>query len=339
MKLSFGSNDLLASSSYDERVEYKNNFPAGIRDYRTLDFWYEDMLYGRINTNGDTVYPSEAFLKQLRTDEKESHFVLNFVADAYQAFRNTMRQQEFKQQFVSLDGTPFEDRFQPARGWKNTNEDYTVYLKNYYDNNVIPYMSDPSRINEIQNLDDFIEVFTRLIDRTSLHVPLTKTEYITCKYASPLSSGLVVEFSDANHAEDFSKIVDFTNNINFELYRDMARQYGFAIDKNAPWRMIANLGSNRMQVFMGRYGLDIKGVFDNYYYESHFLDIPTLKSYLLQFYNYFVLSFPEVTIPAIKKVRGVNLTLTSVVPRAIMTRAEYQGRYDNLFWLRFYIKS
>jgi len=337
MKISSGENDLPASASYDERVQYKNNFPAGIIDYRTLDFWYDDMLYGRINTNGDTIYPSEAFLKQLRGDGKETHFTLNFVADAYQSFRNDMEQQEIQGQFVDLEGTPFEDRFQPLRGWKNTNQDYGEYTKNYYDNSVMPFISDPQVADEIRDFDDFIEVFTRMIDITSLHTPFTKTEYITCKYASPLSSGLAVEFSDAAHGDDFTKITDFINNINFELYRHIARQHGFAIDKNAPWRMIANVGSDRMQAFMKNYDIDLKNLFKNYYYESHFIDIPTMKVYLLQFYEYFIQSFPEIRVPVIKNVRGANINLTEVIPRARMSPEEYQGKYDNFFWIRFYI--
>lgn len=337
MRESFGSNVLPASSSFNHRVEYIKNYPPGIKDYRTINFWYDDILYGKVNTIGDVVYPSEAFLRQLPGDDEETHFALNFVVDAYEAFMNQMRLQETKNNFVSLEGTPFEDMFQPTKGWANTNAIYGEYINSYYNDVLLPFMSSPERAADIMDFNDFIREFTRLTEKVSLVVPFTKTEYISSKYMPPLGSGLVVEFADYIHGEDFLKISDFINNINFELYRDTARQYGFAIDKNAPWRMIANVGNDRMQGYMKKYDVGLENLFKKYYYESHFLDIPTMKSYLFQYYQLFIADFPEVRVPIVENVKGVNISLTKTVPRAKMTQREYKENFDNLFWIRLYI--
>lgn len=338
MKISFGSNESRASGSFNQRLAYAKNYPPGITDVRSINYWYEDYLYGKIDTNGDIIYPSEAFLKQLPGESDDTHFALNFVVDAYEAFRREMQRQENNDNFINLDGTPFEDRFQPTKGWSSTNSIYNDYTTSFYNKVLLPFMKQPGRQPDIVDFHGFIEEFTQLIDKVSAVTPFTKTEYIASKYMTPLGSGLVVEFSeDYSCGTDFPKIVDFANDINFELYRMMARQHGFAIDKNAPWRMICNVNSSATQVFMKKYDIGFENLFEDYYYKSHFFDIPTMKSYLFQYYQNFIKAFPDVVVPIVENVGGKNISLTKRIPRATMTKQRYKEDFDNLFWIRLYI--
>lgn len=338
MKVSFGANELPASSSFNQRKEYIKNYPAGITDIRSIDYWYEDFLYGKVSSGGDVIYPSEAFLKQLPGGGDETHFALNFVVDAYEGFRREMQRQENNDNFINLDGTPFESKFQPTKGWANTNGIYNDYMGSFYENVLLPFMKEPGRNQDIVDFNGFVEEFTQLIDGATGIVPFTKTEYIASKYMPPLGSGLVVEFSaDYLHGDDFPKIIDFTNNINFELYRTIARRHGFALDKNAPWRLICNVNSSATQSYMKKYDIGFENLFDKYYYKSHFFDIPNMKSYLFQFYQNFIQSFPDVVVPALENVKGKNISLTKKVPRATMTRQQYKEDFENLFWIRLYV--
>jgi len=337
MQLTYATNESSAQSSFFERAAYANTYPVGIRDYRQLSFWYNKMLFGRVDRKGTIVYPSEAYLKQLVNEGGKGYFVLNFVADAYQSFRDAMLTQESQNHFINLDGTPFEDRFAPTKSWISVNKNYTSYLQNYYDSFFLPFMSDPTRLEDIRDFDDFVTEFTRLIDQTSLTIPFTKTQYIVSKYASPLTSGLIVEFADAEHGDDPAKIEDFINNINFELYREIAHRHGFAVDMNAPWRLVADVGSYAMQQFMGRYNINLNTLFGQYYYNSAMFDIPNLKVYMQHFYNSFVRSFPKIRTPIVTVKDGKKISLTQVEERAILDPKEYERRYTNLFWIRFYI--
>ena len=337
MKMTFGSNADGAQSSFFDRQEYANNYPPGIRDYRKIDFWYNEMLFGRLSREGDIVYPAEGFLKQLENTNEGTYFVLNFVADAYKSFREDMIRQETQNHFIRLSGTPFQDRFEPTSAWVSVNSNFNVYVQDYYDSFLLPFVSDPDRLEDIENFDDFVTSFTRLIERTSLLIPFTKTEYIVSKYSSPLTSGLIVEFADNLHGEDQPKINDFINNINFELYREIASRNGFAVDMNAPWRLIADVGSVAMQQFMGFYGNDLNTMFDNYYYKSSFFDIPSLKSYMFSFYNSFVRSFPKMRSHIITTRSGKNISLTEVKDRAMLGHREFRSKYTNLFWIRLYL--
>ena len=334
MKLSVGSNNSLAQEAFFERQKYANNYPPGIRDYRKIDFWYNEILFGRVSQEGDVVYPSEAFLKQLNNIKDRSYFVLNFVADAYESFREDMLLQESQNHFINIDGTPFEDRFEPTRAWISTNDNYGSYVQDYYNSFLFPFISQPSRLDEIEDFDDFITAFTRFVHRASLEIPFTRTEYITSKYSSPLTSGLVIEFAEKPHGDDIPKILEFINNVNFELYREIANRNGFAVDMNAPWRLIADVGSYAIKKFMNSYSINLNTMFDTYYYKSSFFDIPTLKVYLFDFYNFFVQSFPKIRSPILGGGPSGNISLTAVRTRAIITRDEYARKYTNLFWVR-----
>jgi len=337
MKLTSATNDSTTRTLFSERLRYVNNYPVGIRDHRVISFWYNEMLFGRVDRQGDVVYPSEAYLKQLHTETAKSYFVLNFVADAYQSFRDDMLLQESQNHFIVSDGTPFEDRFAPTKSWISIHKNYTNYLQNYYDNFCLPFMADPERREDIRDFDDFITEFTRLIDRTSLTIPFTKTEYIVSKYGSPLTSGLMVEFSDQLHGNDPIKILDFINNINFELYREIASRNGFAVDMNAPWRLVADVGSVVMEKFMNPYGVGLNTLFDKYYYNSSMFDIPNLKVYLGHFYNSFVRAYPKMRKPIVTHKDGQTISLTRVEERVILEAKIAQRRYTNAFWIRFYI--
>ena len=336
MKITFGTNESRARESFFERQAYKTNYPAGIRDYRKIDFWYNEILFGRVDRKGDVVYPSEAFLKQLES-EKGAYFVLNFVADAYASFRTDMLAQETQKHFINLDGTPFMDRFEPTRSWISINKNYDNYIQDYYNSFLMPFMSDPARVGDVRDFDDFIIAFTRLVDRISLAVPFTKTEYIVSKYSSPLVSGLVVEFAEKDHGDDSEKIVEFVNDINFELYREIASRNGFAVDMNAPWRLMADVGSNVMSRYLKNHDTTLDTLFGKYYYKSSLLDIPNLKVYMRNFYNSFVRAFPKVRTHEVTTRNGRSISLTKVERRVMMERGEYESRYTNLFWLRLYI--
>ena len=335
MKITFATNDSLTKELFLQRQEYINHYPAGIKDYRKIDFWYDEMLFGRVDRQGDVVYPSEAFMKQLRSED-ETYFVLNFVADAYESFRRDMDFQETQKHFVVRDGTPFMDRFEPTRSWISINTNYDRYVLDYYNSFLLPFMSDPSRVVDIGDFDDFVIAFTRLIDRTSLAIPFTKTEYIAIKYSSPLVSGLVVEFAEKDHGDDPKKILEFVNDINFELYREIASRNGFAVDMNAPWRLIADVGSNAMTSFMKSYNINLETVFPEYYYKSSLLDIPTLKVHVRNFYNSFVRAFPKMRTQEVSTRNGKSISLTKVEERVMMRRDFYESRYTNLFWIRLY---
>ena len=91
-----------------------------------------------------------------------------------------------------------------------------------------------------------------------LDFPITKTGVLESIRTSPNVSGLCVEMSFDNHDDDYNKFNKYINNINFEFYTLAAAKFGFFVDKNAPWRLVANLNSSKMKEYMQKYFFTIE---------------------------------------------------------------------------------
>jgi len=66
---------------------------------------------------------------------------------------------------------------------------------------------------------------------------------------SPLSTGLCVEIDDKSYDNDAEKH-RFINHPNFSFYKIAARKHGFMIDRNVPWRLVADVSSFKMREYM-----------------------------------------------------------------------------------------
>jgi len=343
MKYSFGSNFLPADDAFDERTQYIENYSTGYSEYSVVDYWYEHMLFGRIDMTRsdiqmDAIYPASgsAFMKRLYHDEEEV-FALNFVADAFTAMQNDVRN-HLRVGSLSSNGM-LGSGLIPKRGWRDPKEDYFSYIKFLYGDLIFPFMSSPEINSNIVDFFDFVEQFAILIERITLLRPFTRSEYLLSNLATPLYSGLAIEIDDtSDQGEDFNKILFYINDFQFETYRQLAANRGFNVAKNAPWRLVAIPYSQQMGAFMKTNGVTYETLTDKFYKRCCFSDIPDLKFYLKEFYNAFVKELPTVRVPLVVG-KNRKSSLTKIIERDIMTEEGYSEEwfFDNSFWIRLYI--
>lgn len=350
MKYSFGSNELPASSSYDERDRYAENYPRGYTQHISVDYWYDNMLFGRIDQNQDVIYPATDAIKVLDGDGQVS--AINFVADAFNAMRNDVKELIRVGAIPSSGFGILAGGLEAKRGWQDPREDYFSFMRDLYSQSLFPFLKRPETNNDILNFSDFVDQFTLFIERITLLQPYTMTDYITSNLGTPLYSGWAIEINDSlDHGEDISKIALYVNDPQFETYRQIAANNGFNLDKNAPWRLVAIPYAPQISTKVERYlpietdtaeNIQVQNIYDRVikelYNKSHFSDIPDLKFYLKDFYNIFVQRKPTVHVPLIKR-ENRKRSLTRVVRRDIMTDEKYKEEWepDNAFWIRLYV--
>jgi len=68
-------------------------------------------------------------------------------------------------------------------------------------------------------------------------------------------SGVAIEVADLNAANDDDKITQFLNSKNWEFFVNACNSYGFMIDLNIPWRIVADIDSEAMQAYASLYGV------------------------------------------------------------------------------------
>lgn len=301
-----------------------------------IDMWYKKPLYGRVDENNNSVYPSEAFLKQFNINGK-TIFALNFVVDAFEDFKKRYEKFLFQGKLKNQDTEL--GQILPEEAWLSTNTLYHDYISILYDSFYSNFLFLEGRNEKIIDFPSFLKIFIEWIDLTSYLYPFTKTGFIQSKYCSPNISGLIVKLKPHKHDNDELKWQNFFNDGNFAFFSKMARAHGFTIDKNAPWVLVADLNSPAMKPYLELNSISLENLFTEFYYKSHQIDIEILKVYLLQFYNSLVTSSPYVRIP--KQSNRNNGVITEIKTRNLYTMEQIEKQYNSSFWLRImsYIRA
>ncbi len=252
----YGENGDNSREIFQERQHYaKVVFPENLLP-NFMDTWGADRFYGTINHKGNVVTVEESRLRPLWYGNGGTHFALDFVADAWADF--SLRLQTLVRNGQLYENSPWSQPL-AGKGWASPAVEYEKYMFDV----VYPafndeYLSAPGRAQKIRGVDTFLQIFDDFVENLlSQAGPLTYSGFLESSYVSPLSTGLMVEMNtDANYDEDFSKSYIFKD-LNFEMVGRMAAQYGFAVDKNIPWRFIADIRSPAMQEYM--YGIEPDG--------------------------------------------------------------------------------
>jgi hypothetical protein len=264
---SYGANNLNSREIFFERLKYDTYvFPNYLAD-NFVSTWTTERYYGIVNNRGNSVYPNLRRLKSLRysSDESSTNYALNFVADAWHDFAKKAR--ELASQNVIFKNSPWA-KPEVVKAWQPVQNAYDTYMREeiypvFYDN----FIYSAGRNKKVKNINDFIKQFDEFMQDHMVRTgPVTLSGFIESVNAPMYSSGLVIEVASDEYDDDFTKAYKFGDR-NFSFIASIAAQYGFSIDKNIPWRLVADLRNPAMLEYM--LGVPIEGfdIPDNVEYE------------------------------------------------------------------------
>ena len=245
LKIAAGNNSLSAFSLYNEKIYYYNEiFPtSGLNWFeKPMDF-NTNPLYGKINLKKQIIFPRTSRMRSIGKDVK----VFDFVATAFEDLQNYIRRHT-DAQWLTKEGKIAECA--PKKGYVDIQKYFTFQSEAHYYvfvNNHLKNMA--KRGKQVKNMSDFMNLFTEY-SKISLGVsPFTNISVFKSSLLSPLSTGLCVEISDEPYDDDAIKH-RFINHPNFSFYKIAARKHGFMIDRNVPWRLVADVNSFKMREYM-----------------------------------------------------------------------------------------
>lgn len=337
-----GNNDLASKPMWAERTLYRD-MSHEFKPYDFVDMWYGEglppgkMLYGRVDPMGDSVFLAEENLKQLPNTGSSTIFVLNFVADAWDDFTAFWNGKIVERGYVKKE-SPFYN-ISPKQGWisphkifhmKQSDEyeqltTHKLYLSTHWDDQIV-------------NFEGFLKFYLSFCQKITPTVPVTRAQWLVSRYASPLFSGLMIEVQEGmSHGDDMVKQQGFVDDEVYDLWVQAAMRYGFVVDKNAPWRLIADINSAPMKRYLGKYGVkSLKAVFKSYYATALYSDIEVLRQYMRNMYKSFIVSNPNVKrrvpSPTLKDEAAYKL-----VQRTTLTDKEFDEKYPPRWWIRHYV--
>ena len=274
---------------------------AVIKDFRT----YENLFYGRVDMEQNIILPKNKYLVRLPSKSQKTFYALDFVADAFTDLLKTatMRIQDGGLPLQNADGSEEEyiGPYEIGRAYSNVGKAYNSHMKQIFKIFYDDYLLERNKMVEVSNFKDFMntfEEFTRI--GLAPAIPVNLSSFLLSKFGSILDTGLAIEIGELNHGDDEKKQELFIDNRRFGIHKNLAAEYGFWIDKNAPWRLVANLGSSQMQGYIKkRYpeNADLNTLFERYYQKSAQLDIKFLQNITVRFYNQFATNKPLTRVP------------------------------------------
>jgi len=325
-----GSNTMNARSVFLQRKLYERlSFSSSLLSpSKPIDFWYKKPYYGRIDSSGRAIQVSEENLVHLREDV----FVLNFVADAYNDLSDYMLWLDSR---GAIERSSPYTALEPTRGWQSIDGAYHQLMEMLFVK-FKAYLVSFRKDEKITDFDSFMEVFVEFIDSVTPLIPITKSSFILSKKSSPLVSGLVIDLSEALFSEDSPKVEDFLEDANFPIFKDAAQKFGFKIDKHAPWRIVADIGSPALVKYLANYDVDNTNVMERYFFQAHYSDLSSLRTYIIEFYNSYVTAKPTIVVARLKTIHGKSKVCSKEIVRVAQEEQPLATKEDTRYWLRFY---
>ena len=281
---STAKNGVGSRTFFIQRKKYREEvFPDETID-NMIDTWGKDSFYGLLNTRGNCIIPNSSFVKPLRFGSKNRDFyALNFVSDAFRDFAEKMRELATKN--IIFRDSPWA-RPEVKKAILFVENSYNEYMtENLFPVFTERYLQRFGRDKEVKDFNTFLKQMTDFQDLVlGFGGPLSFTGYAESGFTSVLNTGLAIEIGSDDYDDDYNKSLVY-GDTNFQMAARIAAQYGFLIDRNIPWRLVANLGSKAMQEYM--HGVPLENVpSDNKNLEKCKIGILTGEADIPDFFGY-----------------------------------------------------
>ena len=324
---SIAQNKLSAGALFYHRKLYRlKAYPHDVAP--PADLWYDKNLYGRVNRVQDALVVDPERLKVLKSSGDKQLQVLDFVADAFSDFR------KFYMKKVRSGGLSKKTsiKIKPLSAWIDPQILYHNHMKQVYNKSAA--LAYNRKDQEITSIDTFMPIFMETLEAVAPRTPISLTSFMTSRYCTPMASGLMIEFDTKPHDSDAGKYKSWVRDPNFRFYANAARLYGFVVDKNAPWRLVADMLSSTMLDYMQKYGTNKYNCFNKCYYSTHLSDIRKLRSYAYDFYVAYASANPTLAISTVEG--GTTKSFFNI--RSVPSIDEYYEKYNTEFWVGAYYR-
>ena len=293
---------------------------------RPINLLYDKQFYGRVDKSQNAVYVSDTSkLGQLVSpSDSEPLFALDFVANAFNDFRRHFNKAA---SFGRLNESNNIKTIKAVKGFVDINESYGEYIDSFFIDFDLFLAATRTNQNVVVFSDYLIEFISYMFERAD-KFPITRTKFIKSRLCSVANSGLSVDVSLVAPTVENKRT--WVRDPNFDFYRNAAALFGFMIDEDMPWRLIADVSSRETQAYWvdvkeptsddinagrrsglsdkeiismfriesPRNGLiykpgDASNLFKKYYTKSHLTDAEEMRNNLIKYFNRFVQINPD----------------------------------------------
>ena len=294
---------------YLERVKYYNL----VEFEGMIDVWYENHDYGMLSSDFEPVVTIE----DVDTSKDfigyaDGVSALNFVAVAFSDFRDSFIR---KTNNSTIQAPPYMQGLIPKSGFTSFDDLYSNWLV-YCSAKYSSFLQNDLSITTYQT---YLDVLKKHFINNLRNFPITKSGFCLSSKNDIKTTGLAIELTDLDPNVDTFK-GEIVQSVNFKCFVEEAQRYGFYVDKNVPWRLLANLDSKMMRLYIR--GLEVNpgtSTFQKHYEEqmnkdqnhkhltttqildtiyrsrTHYDDLFHVQDFVIKVYNQMVLDVPYYT--------------------------------------------
>jgi len=339
----YGSNKVKSTSVlFEDRKLYKEYFIEQIKlieDYGSkipfADLYLDNSLYGLVDLNADLIQ-----LKNPNTDLKivngynnENFKLLNFIADAYLDLKEYLNKVFL---IGKMPANNFMTEMQIYRAYINP-DSYDIVIKDIIKNNFKnEYIKSQELNSSITDYHDFIIHYNNYLINNIGSYPLTKGTSLLSSNFIGFSSGLVFDIANTEADNDLLKYIQFLSTKEFIIFAEACLRFGFRIDVNVPWRLIADLNSKAMYKYYERYQIkNINDVFSKYYKKTYTDELKNIKNFYFDSYNFYIKD-NERYHKNHKDICAENSSKTIILTRQLANKEEFYKNYKDNYWIKVY---
>ena len=277
----FSSSSLI--NTYETGRYYKDYILENVYYPYQYDGWIDRKHYGLKDLNGSIVYPKQSTLIEYYNNNGNSHTNINFVVDAFKHFK------KYQDDLMKQNRTNNVSIFTKLNVEKSTESFPDLYLKELnrlYEIFTNTYMIE-SRRRSIVDVFTFMKEFINFITVISPITAFNRSSYITSKFAPSSLNGLTISLQNIQYDADYVKKANtYIADPHFDHFITSAAKFGFFVDRNFPFIMIADIESATMKMYARSRGYSsLQSIFDNCYFIAEKADIDSLKNVVLSFWN------------------------------------------------------
>ena len=317
---------------FNKKIVYKAN-SENLQYTNLIDFLAEKIMYGRVDRLfiPITIPQDSDRVKSFSSNSSSSKSfkALNFVVDAF----NDLQRQFKKCALIGkIDNTDeYLTNLKIYKAYEDPRYLYEFYMKRLTSslkNN--PLMES----KKVLNFNNVSENLLKVMQKNGKLNPITFPAFVKSRKISVSVSGLAIEIADLSYNNDDEKINQFVNSKNWEFYLNTCQTYGFMVDKEVPWRLVADIGSQPMLEYAAKYSLnDTSSILFNCYEKSSY---QYYKSFTQRMYNLYY-NIKPTSIIEVSECKGKTL-IKKRIPKKYSDKNKLEESYGQQEFLMLYCK-
>jgi len=234
-------------SLFEKKISYdaidELNLPRNIIDFNAGEYIY----YGRMNLLGiPIVLPDSRNLVALKrsADSSLPLYVLSFIQPLFDAMASQF-DKAIASRKISAD-QKYLSNLTVYRAHESSWLKYQEYKNIYFQELSQKFLQLPEE-QSFKDIKQFLSYLTQYLKGPATTTPFTYPSFIKSRFNDIMSTGLAIEIADIDYSNDQEKIDHFLNSPNWRYYINACNEYGFTVDKQYPFRLVADINSTAMK--------------------------------------------------------------------------------------------